>query len=106
MPQALPVACRADGVCGQHPLGKSSPSPLLYIHPGTKCPGVTFGRGIRDYFVRQATALLKFAKETTNPQLAAVLIEKAAALKSQVDEPSRRPDLRPSAPDIEIEPET
>jgi len=78
-----------------------------FVHsPGTKCPGVTFGRGIRDYFVRQAKALLKFAKETTNPQLAAVLIEKAAALKSQVDEPSRRPDLRPSAPDIEIEPET
>jgi hypothetical protein len=35
----------------------------------------------RDYFVRQVTALLKFAKETTNPELAAVLIEKAADLK-------------------------
>jgi hypothetical protein len=32
----------------------------------------------RDYFVLQAATLLKFAKATTNPQLAAVLIEKAA----------------------------
>ena len=42
--------------------------------------------------VRQATTLLKFAKETKNPQLAAVLIEKAADLKSQVDESSMTPD--------------
>jgi hypothetical protein len=42
----------------------------------------------RDYFTRQAATLLKFAKATTNPQLAAVLIEKAADLKSQVDEPT------------------
>ena len=47
----------------------------------------------RDYFVSQVTSLLKFAKETTNPQLAAVLIEKAADLKSQVDESSTTPDL-------------
>jgi hypothetical protein len=43
---------------------------------------------------------LKFAKSTTNPQLAAVLIEKAADLKSQVDE-SNLPDAAPLAPDIE-----
>jgi len=36
----------------------------------------------RDYFVRQAATLLKFAKATTNPQLAAVLIEKAAEIAS------------------------
>jgi len=40
----------------------------------------------RRYFTRQATTLLKFAKSTTNPQLAVILIEKAADLKSQVDE--------------------
>jgi hypothetical protein len=34
----------------------------------------------RHYFVRQATTLLKFANSATNPQLAAVLIEKAADL--------------------------
>ena len=32
----------------------------------------------------QVTTLLKFAKATTNPQLASVLIQKAADLKSQV----------------------
>ena len=31
----------------------------------------------RHCFVRQATTLLKFTNSTTNPQLAAVLIEKA-----------------------------
>jgi hypothetical protein len=46
----------------------------------------------QDYFTRQVTALLKFAKETTNPELAAVLIEKAADFKSQVDELSTTPD--------------
>jgi hypothetical protein len=50
----------------------------------------------RDYFVNQVASLLKFAKETTNPQLAAVLIAKAADLKSQVDESS----TTPQAPDV------
>ena len=54
----------------------------------------------RDYFVRRAAFLLKFAKETTNPQLAAVLIEKAADLKSQVDESSTTQDPAPQAPDV------
>lgn len=49
--------------------------------------------------MRQVTTLLKFAKATTNPRLAAVLIEKAAVLKSQVDEPSTMPDPTPQAPD-------
>ena len=54
----------------------------------------------RSYFTRQATTLLKFAKSTTNPQLAVILIEKAADLKSQVDA-SNLPDAAPLAPDIE-----
>jgi len=53
--------------------------------------------------VRQATTLLKFAKETKNPQLAAVLIEKAADLKSQVDESSTTPDPSPQTPDVQPE---
>ena len=53
--------------------------------------------------MRQAATLLKFAKATTNPQLAAVLIEKAADLKSQVDELSTTPDASPQAPDVEPE---
>jgi hypothetical protein len=57
----------------------------------------------RDYFVRQVAALLKFAKETTNPQLAAVLIEKAADLKSRVDASSPPPDPTPQAPDAQPE---
>ena len=56
----------------------------------------------RRYFTRQAATLLKFAQSTANPQLAAVLIVKAADLKSQLDE-STRPDPSPLAPDIEPE---
>jgi hypothetical protein len=54
----------------------------------------------RSYFTRQATTLLKFAKSTKNPELAAVLIEKAADLKSQVDE-RMPPDPSPLAPGVE-----
>jgi hypothetical protein len=54
----------------------------------------------RSYFTRQAATLLKFAKSTNNPDLAAVLIEKAADLKSQVDE-TMPPDPSPLAPDVE-----
>ena len=54
----------------------------------------------RYYFTRQATTLLKFAKSTNNPHLAAVLIEKAADLKAQVDE-TMSPDPSPLAPDVE-----
>jgi len=57
----------------------------------------------RQYFVRQAATLLEFAQSTTNPQLAAVLVEKAAALKSKVDEANARPGLSPLAPDVEPE---
>jgi hypothetical protein len=55
----------------------------------------------RQYFTRQAATLLKFAKSTRNPELAAVLIEKAADLKSQVDETGTRPDSSPLPPDVE-----
>ncbi len=54
----------------------------------------------RGYFTRQATTLLKFAKSTKNPDLAAVLIEKAADLKSQIDE-TRPPEPSPLPPDVE-----
>jgi hypothetical protein len=56
----------------------------------------------RSYLARQATALLRFANSTSNPQLAAVLVEKAASLKSQVDESSPASDLSPRAPDVEL----
>ena len=56
----------------------------------------------RLYFVRQASTLLKFAKSTANPELSAVLIEKAAELKSRVDEASSE-DRSLRAPDVEPE---
>ena len=56
------------------------------------------------YLMRQARALISFAKSTNNPELAAVLVERAADLKDQLDEkmPSADPSLR--APDIEPSP--
>jgi hypothetical protein len=52
--------------------------------------------------VRQAATLLKFAKSTTNPELSAVLIEKAADLKSRVDE-TDAVDQSDLAADVELE---
>jgi len=55
----------------------------------------------RSYLTRQAATLLKFAKSTNNPDLAAVLIERAADLKSQLDETMPPADQSPLAPDVE-----
>jgi hypothetical protein len=57
----------------------------------------------RYYFVSQVASLLKFAKETTNRQLAAVLIEKAADFTSQVDASITTPNPAPQAPDVQPE---
>jgi hypothetical protein len=54
----------------------------------------------RNYLTRQASMLLKFAKATTDPNVAAALVEKAADLKCQVDD-SSAPDPAPLAPDVE-----
>jgi hypothetical protein len=53
------------------------------------------------YFVRQAAILFRFAKATKDPQISAALMEKAAELKLQVDDPSASRDLAPRPPDIE-----
>ena len=58
----------------------------------------------REYFLRQAAILFKFAKITKDPKISAALLEKAADLKLQVDEPGTPPDLTPPAPDIEPPP--
>jgi hypothetical protein len=88
---------------------------FTFVHlAGTNLPAAAFGRWAvgriagnivlsRQYFVRQAAALLQFARETTNPQLAAVLIEKAADLKSQIDESGAAPDPGPQTPDAQPE---
>jgi hypothetical protein len=54
------------------------------------------------YFARQATTLLKYARSTSNPELAASLIERAADLKAQIDADGR-PSPSPQAPDVEVE---
>jgi hypothetical protein len=52
----------------------------------------------KQYLERQAALLLKFAKSTSDPQIAAGLVEKAAELKSQVDSAL---DQSLRAPDVE-----
>ena len=54
----------------------------------------------RPYFTRQAATLLRYAKLTSNPALAASLVERAADLKAQVDA-DERPDASVVAPDVE-----
>jgi hypothetical protein len=50
--------------------------------------------------VRQAATLLKFAKSTANPELSAVLIEKAADLKSRLDDETTARGRSLGAPDV------
>ena len=56
----------------------------------------------RPYFARQATTLLRYARSTSNPELAASLVERAAKLKAQIDA-DRRPNPSLQAPDVEVE---
>lgn len=58
----------------------------------------------RRYISRQAATLIKFARSVSNPELSAALIEKAAALKSQLDQHPTDQDIAPSAPDVQAEP--
>ncbi len=59
----------------------------------------------KTYFNKQASVLLKFAKSTTNSQLSAKLVSKAADLKSQGD-PLPEIDHSLKAPDIDPDSET
>ena len=58
----------------------------------------------RAYLSRQMMALLNFARETNNPELSALLVQKAARLKSQADEIIPSEDIGPKAPDVEPAP--
>jgi len=51
------------------------------------------------YILRQAQFLLRFAKETSDPELSAKLIDKAADLMSQSD--PLAPDVSVAPPDVE-----
>ena len=56
----------------------------------------------RLYVRRQAASLLKFAKATSNPELAAVLVQKAADLKAEMEHPRRTAEDKSAvAPDVE-----
>src|SRR5260370_28451941 len=52
----------------------------------------------RNYFTRQAKTLLNFAKSTSDPNLAAALIDNAPALNTRLGE-SNPPRPTPFAPD-------
>lgn len=52
----------------------------------------------KKYLTEQATTLLKFAKATTNPDVAARLLDKAADLTAKSEQ---APDASPAAPDVE-----
>ena len=54
----------------------------------------------RQYLMRQAVTLLKIAKSTTDRNVAAALLDKAADLKARVDE-STSADPSPLAPDVD-----
>jgi hypothetical protein len=58
----------------------------------------------RAYLSRQVMALLTFARETNNPELSALLVQKAARLKSQADEITPPRDIGPKAPDVQPAP--
>jgi hypothetical protein len=118
MGERNPEACSEEVTLRTVPFKSNTPrqsslSSLLHISAGTKSRfprdivGLVAERGTvvigRYYFTHRASTLLKFAQSTTNPQLAAVLVEKAAALKSQLDESNARPDLSQLAPDVERE---
>ena len=55
----------------------------------------------KEYFLRQAAILFGLAKATADPKISAALLDKAADLKSQVDEPGAADLSPPLAPDID-----
>jgi hypothetical protein len=54
----------------------------------------------RNYLTWRAASLLKLAKSISDPTMAGALVEKAADLKSELDQ-ANLPDLSPRAPDVE-----
>jgi len=52
----------------------------------------------KKYLADQAATLLKFAKTTTDPDVAVRLLDKAGDLAAKMEEV---PDLSPRAPDVE-----
>ena len=57
----------------------------------------------RNYLTWRVATLLKLAKSIRDPQVAGALVEKAADLKSQLDQ-ANPPDKSHRAPDVEFPP--
>jgi|GraSoiStandDraft_30_1057271.scaffolds.fasta_scaffold110615_3 hypothetical protein len=57
----------------------------------------------RQYFTRQAKTLLNLARSTSDPGIAAALLEKATELNSRVDETVATRECIPLVPDSEPE---
>jgi len=55
----------------------------------------------KNYFVRQAVTLLRFAQSTSDAKVAVALLDKAVDLSSKASEAPLAPDLGPRAPDVE-----
>jgi hypothetical protein len=55
----------------------------------------------KEYLTRQATTLLKFAKTTRDPNVAAGLVDKANDMKAKLDEAPM--DRSPRAPDVQYD---
>ena len=57
----------------------------------------------KNYLLRQVATVMKFAKETNDPEIAARLLAKAASLNEKLDEISLlKMDVSPQAPDVEV----
>jgi hypothetical protein len=56
----------------------------------------------KSYFLRQVATLLRFAKQTGDPKLAAGFLDKPAELNDKVEDVSlKNMDVRAQAPDVE-----
>src|SRR3954452_15793500 len=94
--KAVPVGYRrARSVPGVHFSGTIS---ALQGHYAGPTRGTTLASVF--YVTRQIATLLKFAKDTKSPGLAAALVEKAADLKDRADD-MPPPDSSPLAPDVD-----
>ena len=75
---------------------------MLALGLGQCCVGEVFMID-RNYLARHAMTLLKIAQSTADRDVAAALINRAADLKSRIDDYAV-PDLTPVAPDIKSPP--
>jgi len=105
---ALPPSAGAVSLGWNDGLGWNQNAVCIFVRfPGTESPAKSLEMGFnvtgtnvvgKKYLAEQAATLLKFAKATTDPDVAAGLLSKAADLSSKSDEAL---DTSPQAPDVE-----